>query len=140
LKALDAILSLDKLFVVASLPYFHTTTNGGKSMQLLPDDVRAGLPALYAQEKENDPMVHLKYFTPDSNWTWYVTEGQQNGDDFLFFGHVCGTFAEWGYFTLSELESARGSFGLPIERDLDFTPARWSDVKTLHEQTHGTLQ
>ena len=38
-------------------------------------------------------------------------------DDFIFFGYVVGQFEEWGYFALSELESARGPLKLPIERD-----------------------
>lgn len=33
---------------------------------------------------------------------------------------MCGLEAEWGYFLLSGLESARGPLGLPIERDLYF--------------------
>ena len=37
-----------------------------------------------------DPIVHTKFFTPDSNWTWYVTEGETEEDDFRFFGYVCG--------------------------------------------------
>ena len=33
-------------------------------MKLLTDELRAQLPALYAQEKETDPMVYAKFFTP----------------------------------------------------------------------------
>jgi hypothetical protein len=98
-------------------------------MQLLPDELRAQLPALYAQEKVEDPIVHIKFFTPDSGWTWYVTEGQPEEDDFLFFGFVIGLEPEWGYFQLSELETNRGPLGLPIERDLYFRPAPISQVR-----------
>ena len=97
-------------------------------MELLPADVRDQLPKLYAQEKNRDPMVHVKYFTPDSSWTWYATEGQAEDDDFLFFGYVIGFEREWGYFTLNELKAARGPLGLPIERDLHFTSAPLSEV------------
>ena len=45
-------------------------------MKLLTAELRARLPALYTQEKIKDPVVHIKFFTPDSNWTWYATEGQ----------------------------------------------------------------
>lgn len=106
-------------------------------MQLLTDELRAKLPRLYAQENVPDKMVYLKFFTPDSNWTWYVIEGQPEDDDFIFFGHVYGFEAEWGYFSLSELQSARGPRGLPIERDLYFEPAPWSVVKARHERIHG---
>lgn len=98
-------------------------------MQLLTDELRAGLPALYAQESVTDTLIHAKFFTPDSNWKWYVAEGQQEDDDFLFFGYVKGHCLEAGYFSLNELESVRGPMGLPIERDLYFEPAPWSEVK-----------
>jgi hypothetical protein len=97
-------------------------------MDLLPAEVRERLPKLYAQEKNRDPVVHVKYFTPDSNWTWYATEGQPEDDDFLFFGYVIGFEREWGYFTLNEMKAARGPLGLPIERDLYFEPAPLSEV------------
>ena len=41
---------------------------------LMPESLRAQLPALYAQEQSPDPTVWVKYFTPDSSWTWYATE------------------------------------------------------------------
>ncbi len=105
-------------------------------MELLPAEVRAGLPKLYAQEGNRDPIVHVKYFTPDSGWTWYATEGEEVKGDFRFFGYVIGMEREWGYFVLSEFESARGLLGLPIERDLYFTPSPLSEVlkREGHEQ------
>ena len=105
-------------------------------MELLPAELRARLPKLYAQEENRDPIVHVKYFTPDSSWTWYATEGEPEGDDFRFFGYVIGHAAELGYFMLSELASARGPLGLPIERDLHFTPAPLSEV--LKREGKGT--
>jgi DUF2958 family protein len=96
---------------------------------LLTADLRAQLPRLYAQEKVEDPIVYAKFFTPDSNWTWFVTEGEPDDDDFRFFGYVIGFEREWGYFVLSELETARGPLGLAIERDLYFTPKPFSEVK-----------
>ena len=98
-------------------------------MQLLTLELRAQLPPLYSQEAIPDPIVHAKFFTPDSNWTWYVTEGEPDDDDFRFFGYVVGLEAEWGYFVLSELQSARGPIGLPIERDLYFEPRPFSTIR-----------
>ena len=98
-------------------------------MRLLTDELRAQLPALYAQDGATDMTIHARFFTPDSNWTWYVAEGQQEDDDFIFFGYVNGHCLEAGYFSLKELESVRGPWGLPIERDLHFEPAPWSEVK-----------
>jgi hypothetical protein len=97
-------------------------------MDLLPADVQACLPALYSQEKIADPVVHVKFFTPDAGWTWYATEGSPEGEDFIFFGYVIGLDREWGYFALSELRKARGPFGLPVERDLYFTSRPLSEV------------
>lgn len=105
-------------------------------MELLPADVRATLPKLYAQEGTSDPVVHIKFFTPDASWTWYATEGEEDEGDFRFFGYVIGFEREWGYFVLSELRSARGPMGLPIERDVHFPPAPLSEVlrREGHEQ------
>src|SRR5689334_17832655 len=105
-------------------------------MELLPAEVRGGLPKFYSQEGNRDPTVQVKYFTPDSSWTWYATEGQPEDDDFLFFGYVIGFEREWGYFTLNEMKAARGPLGLPIERDLHFKPAPLSEVlrREGHEQ------
>jgi hypothetical protein len=97
-------------------------------MELLTDELRRQLPPLYSQEADPDPRVMCKFFTPDSNWTWWATEGSQVGPDFKFFGFVRGFEDEWGYFLLSELEGARGPLGLPIERDLHFTPGRFTEV------------
>ncbi|HEY7616310.1 MAG TPA: DUF2958 domain-containing protein [Terriglobales bacterium] len=97
-------------------------------MELLTEELRRRLPPLYSQERERDPLAYAKFFTPDSNWTWWVTEGSPQGDDFMFFGYVCGQDQEWGYFLLSELREARGPLGLPIERDLYFEPTPFSKL------------
>src|SRR4051812_22015413 len=93
----------------------HPNHNGGY-MELLTAELRAAVPRLYGQEREEDPLVYIKFFTPWSNWTWFVTEGAPEGDDFVFFGYVIGFEEEWGYFCLSELEGIRGPAGLTIER------------------------
>ncbi len=90
--------------------------------KLLPKYVLRRLPQLRAQEEVPDPIVAVKFFTPDAQWTWYATEGSPEGEDFMFFGFVVGEFPEWGYFALSELLSIRGGLGLPVERDLYLEP------------------
>ena len=63
----------------------------------------------------------MKFFTPDSSWTWYVFEGEEDAiGDWTFFGLVDGHEKELGYFTLSELQEVRGSLRLPVERDMYF--------------------
>ena len=95
---------------------------------LLDDQLRNRLPALYSQEAELDPIVYAKFFLPGTGWTWYVTEGGEQGNDFLFLGFVVGLDSEFGYFVLSELESVRSPLGLAVERDLAFTEGRFTDV------------
>ena len=36
---------------------------------------------------------------------------------------------EWGHFLLSQLSAVRGPLGLPVERDLHFSPAPFSEVR-----------
>ncbi|SVC25718.1 uncharacterized protein METZ01_LOCUS278572 [marine metagenome] len=86
------------------------------------------MPSLYANEdkSEDDTAVVVKFFTPDSYWTWYATEF--DGTD-TFFGLVDGQEQELGYFSLKELEAARGPLGLLVERDTSFTPTPLSEVR-----------
>jgi hypothetical protein len=103
-------------------------------MKLLTKEIIKKLPPLYSQENKKDPRVICKFFDPTSQWTWYVIEGQKQEDgDWLFFGYVIGVVAELGYFTLSEIQTAKqkltGLRGLPIERDLYFTPCPLSKVR-----------
>jgi hypothetical protein len=97
-------------------------------MTLLTNKIKEDLPSLYANEdkSEDDTAVVVKFFTPDSYWTWYATEF--DGTD-TFFGLVDGQEQELGYFSLSELEDARGPLGLPVERDLHFNPTPLSEVR-----------
>jgi|ERR1043166_752657 hypothetical protein len=106
-------------------------------MQLLTEELRASLPPLYAQDGNEDPQVYAKFFTPDSNWTWFITEGAAEEDDYLFFCYVIGHEEEWGYTALSDLESARGPLKLPIERDLYFKPGPFSEVMARYRAERG---
>ena len=98
-------------------------------MKLLTEEIRKKLPALYAQDgKGGDAVAYLKLFTPSSSWTWYITEGSQQGDDFLMFGLVDGLEKELGYVSLRELESVKGPMGLPIERDKFWRPKTLKEI------------
>lgn len=105
-------------------------------MKLLTKEIEKVIPALYSTEntKLEDKIAICKFFTPWSNWTWYVTEGEKQEDgDYLFFGYVVGFEKEFGYFTLSELESIKGRFGLKIERDRSFRPTKFSNLSDYTE-------
>ena len=103
--------------------------------ELLPQAIREKLPPLYANEELGlDALAQVKYFTPDSNWTWYASEF--DGED-IFFGLVSGFEVELGYFALSELEGVRGPLGLPIERDLHFEPKTLKELREKHMHERG---
>jgi DUF2958 family protein len=96
--------------------------------EIFPDELLPKLPPLGSEEGISDPVVHMKFFTRDADWGWYVTEGSTADDDFMFFGFVFGIEQEWGYFSLSELTKAYGPSGFPVEHDLHFEPDRFSKV------------
>jgi len=99
---------------------------------LLPDEIRAQLPPLYSGEEQGlEAKALVKFFTPDSNWTWYASEF--DGED-TFFGLVSGFEVELGYFSLSELESVHGPLGLPIERDKFFEPTSLRELQEQHRR------
>ena len=99
---------------------------------LLDQVTREKLPALYSGEKLGlDALAQAKFFTPDSNWTWYASEF--DGED-VFFGLVSGLELELGYFSLSELQNVIGPLGLPIERDLHFEPKKLGELMESHKK------
>lgn len=96
-------------------------------MMLLTKAIINKLPKLYAQDGlGDDAIVYAKLFDPTGGWTWYILEF--DGEDTLY-GLVKGFESELGYFSLSELSSIRGKFGLGIERDLSFKPCKLSEVR-----------
>jgi hypothetical protein len=112
----------------------RAANNKIRGMKLLTEEIRKKLPPLYSQDgKGGKAVAYLKFFTPDSGFSWWITEGSPIKDesdaevDFQFFGLVEGQFKELGYVNLSELETVNGPMGLPIERDLYWQP------KTLQE-------
>lgn len=100
-------------------------------MELFTKELLDHLPKFQTTEQQDmeEVPVYVKFFTPDSNWTWYVTEGEQQGEEIVFFGLVDGFEREWGYFALSELTDLKGPLGMPIERDLHFTNKKIKDIK-----------
>lgn len=93
----------------------------------IPDNVRNAIAPLYASKDDADPTVWIRLFTPDAGWTWYIIEWDRAD---LCFGLVDGLERELGYFSLAEIATVRGGLGLPVERDLYFTPRPLSAVRT----------
>ena len=72
-----------------------------------------------SQGEKADPIVVAKYFNPTGAGTWYATEYDPETKQFFGYVSIFGDHCdEWGYFSLEELESVKGTFGLGIERDL----------------------
>ncbi|MEI7837962.1 MAG: DUF2958 domain-containing protein [Planctomycetota bacterium] len=98
-----------------------------RGMPLLTKELLRQLPPLGAQEaKGPEAIAPVKFFTPDNSWTWYAVS--YSPEDGTFFGLVDGQFKELGYFTLAELETARGPLGMPIERDLHWQPRTLREI------------
>ena len=95
--------------------------------KLIPEEILKSIPPLYATEDTKDPLAYVKLFTPDSSWSWYITE--YSIDDKQCFGLVDGHEQELGYFSLIELEELRGPMGLKVERDLHFQPTKLSEIR-----------
>mgnify|MGYP001768214375 FL=1 len=98
-------------------------------MKLLTKELLKRFEQVGRQEDSKDPIIIAKFFNPAGAGTWYATE--YDPIDKLFFGYVSifGDWNdEWGSFSLDELESYRGKFGLGIERDLYFGEKRISEV------------
>ena len=115
---------------------FILTSQNQKIMELLPIELREQLPKFYEQEGTKDKIVYLKFFFPAGNWTWFVIEGEPDGDDFLFYGYVIGLETEWGYFTLHQLEEIN-IHGLTVERDLYFKQESFSRCLRRWKQERG---
>jgi hypothetical protein len=98
----------------------------GRRHKLLTEELRRQLPPLYSQEdKGSRAVAYVKFFTPDSKWSWWGLEF--DGED-TFFGLVEGHVKELGYFRLHELENVRGPLGLPVERDLYWQPKTLAEI------------
>jgi DUF2958 family protein len=94
-------------------------------MRLMTKELEKRFLKVGSQEKVKDPVIVAKFFNPQGAGTWYATE--YDPKEKMFFGYVSifGDWNdEWGYFSLAELESIKGRFGLGIERDL-----YWEEVK-----------
>ena len=88
-------------------------------MKLLTKELLKKLPPIgHSIETKEEPQAIVKWFTPDSNWTWYVAE--YNPETGMCWGLVDGFEKEFGYFTIDEIQKLKGPLKLPIERDMWF--------------------
>jgi len=98
-------------------------------MKLMTKTLEKRFAQVGSQENIRNPLIIAKFFNPTGSGTWYATEYDPKRR--IFFGYVSifGDWNdEWGYFSLGELGSYKGQFGLGIERDLYFGEKRASQV------------
>lgn len=96
-------------------------------VRLMTKGLEKSLPPLRSTDGSGDAAtVRASYFHPFSTWRWFATE--YDPETRTFFGLVIGHEAELGYFSLDELEATTVR-GLPIERDLYWTPLSLGEVR-----------
>jgi hypothetical protein len=128
-------------------------------MKLLTKANRNALPLLYTHKGNvGEALAQVKFFAPDSQWTWYASEAigyidYDNGDqkvfplsetteyqgelyhndhlvtDVRFSGLVIGQVIEYGQWLWSELLKNHGPLGLPVERDKWFKPVTLAEIR-----------
>jgi hypothetical protein len=92
-----------------------------KEMKLMTPELEKRFSDVGSQEAVKDPLVVAKYFNPAGAGTWYATEYDPETQTFFGFVSIFGDWNdEWDYFSLAELESYKGPYGIGIERDLYF--------------------
>ena len=105
----------------------HKRLDRARKHQLMTQELAKSIPRLYSQENNSDPTVVVKFFSPFSSFTWYITE--YDGEDTMFGLVKNGADSELGYVSLQELGELHRK-GLPlVERDLYWNPTPLSTVK-----------
>lgn len=96
-------------------------------MELIPKELLKSIPKLYETERSLNPICHIKLFTPDAQWTWFIIE--IDDDQNICYGFVQGLENELSYFSLEELKQLKGPLGLCVERDVSFSPTALSIIR-----------
>ncbi len=99
------------------------------TVRLLTKQLEKRFAQVGSQEYKKDPVIVAKFFNPTGAGTWYATEYDPECRTFFGYVSIFGDHNdEWGYFSLDELESFTGAWGLGIERDLYWTERPASTV------------
>jgi hypothetical protein len=91
-------------------------------MKLITKEVEKQLPPLgtLGNKSIDEITCTVKFFTPDSSWTWFILE--YDPEERIAFAFVVGMECEFGLVSISELELVTGPMGLKVERDMYFQP------------------
>lgn len=85
------------------------------------------LPTIADLRDDDQAIARVKLFDPTGSWTWYIAA--YDPDTRQAYGIVAGHETEEGYIDMAELVAFRGGFGLPIERDLYWTPRTFAAIR-----------
>lgn len=91
---------------------------------------------LYSQDGKKKEAICNCVFSI-RNITWYILEGQPEGEDFILYGIVVGMdqTPEYGYNSLKEMSELKLETGIPyhpfeqIEMGKEFKPTKLKDIK-----------
>jgi len=90
---------------------------------------------LYSQDGKKKDALCIAVFHI-GNIRWYIMEGQQEENDFIFYGIVVGTVeTEYGYVSANEMASIKvdasryGLGMLQVEQDKSFKQRTLSEIK-----------
>jgi len=99
------------------------------------------LPAFYATENVplKEKVVYMHFFIGGCDW--YAAEYDPGSNAFFGFAILNGDMemAEWGHFSLEELDSIKVKF-LEIDRDLHFIPKRAIEVSLIRQAQGWTSE
>lgn len=78
--------------------------------------------------KDKDKVV-VKWFNPSGQATWWVYSMDTNGNCFGVAQMFDRDTREMGYFNINEIKAIKcPPFGLPIERDMYYTPETFGEL------------
>lgn len=85
----------------------------------------------YDNASAKDITCPVKFFCPWNDWAWYAAE--YDAATGIAWGIVHGFETEVGSFSIDELNSISGPFGMRIEMDEYWTPMTMADIRTASE-------
>ncbi len=94
---------------------------------LMPGWLAETIPARGTTEHARDPLLHVKLFTPDAGWRWYIVE--YDAKQRVALAYIPAAVDTWDELSLDSLTTMRGPMGLAVERDLFWLPTPLSRVQ-----------
>jgi hypothetical protein len=115
-----------------ALEYMNSKEKLITDMRLLSEkqnrEIESKYPLGSQDGKKGNAICVAKFFL--GNYTWYITEGSYEDDDFMMFGVVVtDTDTKFSYISYNELQSLRMYGYMCVERDRYFDKCNLSEIK-----------